>query len=120
MIQEIREWFERVVPGRVRGNPRTIRGVHGSVVFRITGEGGETWTLRIDDPAVTAERAEDPRPDLMVILDRTTFLAIANGTVAGSAAYRRGQVKVRGNLLMGLQIAGLLESAPASPSADFV
>ena len=120
MIQEIREWFERVVPERVRENPRTIRGVHGAVLFRITGEGGETWTLRIDDPAVRAEPGEAPRPDLTVTLDRGTFLAIANGTLSGSAAYRQGKVKVGGNLLLGLQIAGLLEAGPASPSDDFV
>ena len=120
MIQEIREWFERVVPERVRDNPRTIRGVHGAVLFRITGEGGETWTLRIEDPAVRAEATEAPRPDLTLTLDRDTFLAIANGTLSGSAAYRQGKVKVGGNLLLGLQIAGLLESRPASPSDDFV
>ena len=120
MIHEIREWFERVVPVRVRENPRTIRGVHGAVLFRITGEGAETWTLRIDDPAVRAEPAETPRPDLALTLDRATFLAIANGALAGSTAYKQGKVKVSGNLLLGLQIAGLLESGPASPSDDFV
>ena len=120
MIRDVREWFERVVPERVRENPRTIRGVHGAVLFRITGEGGETWTLRIDDPAVRAEPGEAPRPDLTLTLDRGTFLAIANGTLSGSAAYTQGKVKVGGNLLLGLQIAGLLEAGPASPSDDFV
>lgn len=120
MIRDVREWFERVVPERVRENPRTIRGVHGTVLFRITGEGGETWTLRIDDPAVRAEPAEAPRPDLTLTLDRATFLAIANGTLSGSAAYGQGKVKAGGNLLLGLQIAGLLESGPASPTDDFV
>ncbi len=120
MIQEIREWFERVVPERVRQNPRTVRGVHGAVVFRITGEGGETWTLRIDDPAVRAEPTEAPRPDLTLTLDRATFLAIANGTLTGSAAYKQGKVKASGNLLMGLQLADLLDARPGSPSDDFV
>ena len=119
MIRDVREWFERVVPERVRENPRTIRGVHGAVLFRITGEGGETWTLRIDDPAVRAEPTEAPRPDLTLTLDRPTFLAIANGTLSASAAYTQGRVKVGGNLLLGLHIAGLLESGPPSPSDDF-
>ncbi len=120
MIYEIREWFERVVPERVRENPHAIRGVRGAVLFRITGEGGETWTLRIDDPAVHADPREAHRPDLTLTLDRATFLAIANGALAGSTAYKQGKVKVAGNLLLGLRIAGLLESAPASPSDDFV
>jgi alkyl sulfatase BDS1-like metallo-beta-lactamase superfamily hydrolase len=120
VIHEIREWFERVVPERVRESPRTIRGVRGAVLFRITGEGGETWTLRIDDPAVRAEPAETPRPDLTLTLDRATFLAVVNGSLSGSSAYKQGKVKVGGNLLLGLQIAGLLESRPASPSDDFV
>ena len=120
MIHQIREWFERVVPERVRENPRTIRGVHGTVLFRITGEGGETWTLRIDDPTLRAEPAEAPRPDLTLTLDRATFLAIANGALAGSAAYQQGKVKVSGNLVIGLQLTDLLDARPASPSDDFV
>lgn len=120
MILEIREWFERVVPERVRERPQTVRGVHGTVVFRITGEGGETWTLQVDDPAVRAEPGEASRPDLTLTLDRATFLAIANGTLTGSAAYKQGKVKVSGNLLLGLQLADLLDSRPASPSDDFV
>lgn len=120
VAQEIREWFERVVPERVRARPRCIRGVRGTVLFRITGEGGETWTLWIDDPAVRAGPEEVPRPDLTLTLDRETFLAVANGSLSGSAAYRAGKVKVGGNLLMGLQIADLLEAGPPSPSDDFV
>jgi alkyl sulfatase BDS1-like metallo-beta-lactamase superfamily hydrolase len=117
--REIGEWFEDVLPGRARANPRCIRGVHGSVLFRITGDGGETWTVRIDDPALNAQPTEVPRPDLTLTLDRPTFLAIANGTLSGAAALRQGKVKVSGNVLLGLQIAGLLETAPPSPSDDF-
>lgn len=120
MIQEIREWFERVVPERVRENPRTVRGIHGTVVFRITGKGGETWSLRIEDPAVRAEPMEASRPNLTLTLDRATFLAIANGTLAGSAAYKQGKVKASGNLLMGLQLADLLDARSSSPYDDIV
>ncbi len=120
MIREIREWFEGVLPERARANPRCIRGVHGSVRFRITGDGGETWTVRIDDPSLHAQPAEAPRPDLTLTLDRPTFLAIANETLTGAAAYKAGKVKVSGNLLLGLQIAGLLETGPAPPSDDFL
>jgi 3-hydroxyacyl-CoA dehydrogenase/3a,7a,12a-trihydroxy-5b-cholest-24-enoyl-CoA hydratase len=120
VIQEIREWFEGVLPERVRTNPRSIRGVRGTVLFRITGEGGESWTVRIDDPTLHAEPAEIPRPDLTLTLHRETFLALANGTLTGSTAYKQGKVKVGGNLLLGLQITGLLEAPPASPSDDFL
>jgi len=120
VIQEIREWFEGVLPDRVRADPRTIRGVRGTVLFRITGERAESWTVRIEDPALHAEPTEISRPDLTLTLDREAFLAIANGTVTGAAAYKQGKVKVGGNLLLGLQIAGLLEARPPSPSDDFV
>ena len=120
MVQEVREWFEGVLPDRVRANPRIIRGVRGTVLFRITGEQGENWTVRIEDPAFHAEPTEVPRPDLTLTLDRETFLAIANGALTGAAAYKQGKVKVGGNLLLGLQIAGLLDTRPASPSDDFV
>ena len=119
MIREIREWFEEVLPERARMNPRAIRRVRASVVFRITGDGGETWTVRIEDPSVRAEPIEAPRPDLILTLDRETFLEIANGSLTGGDAYKAGKVKVAGNLLLGLQITPLLDARPPSPADDF-
>jgi hypothetical protein len=51
-------------------------------------------------------------------MDRSDRRSIGNLT--GAAAFRQGKVKVSGNLLLGLQIAGLLEGGPASPSDDFL
>lgn len=120
MTHEIREWFERVVPERAREKPRTIRGVHAAVVFRITGEGGETWTLRIADPAIHGEPGEPAKADLTLTLDRETFSAIANGTMTGAQAYTAKKVTVSGNLFLGLQLVDLLDARPPSPSDDFV
>ena len=120
MIREIRKWFEEVLPERARANPRSIQRMRATVVFRITGDGGETWTVRIEDPSLRAEAAEAPRPDLTLTLDRETFLGIANGSLTGADAYKAGRVKVAGNLLLGLQLAPLLDAHPPSPSDDFV
>lgn len=120
MIREPREWFEAVLPERARANPRAIRGVRATVLFRITGEGAESWSVRIDDPALRAEPGEAPHPDLTLTLDRETFLAVANGALTGAEAYRAGKAKVAGNLLVGLQIAPLLDARAPSPSDDFV
>ncbi|HEV1996983.1 MAG TPA: alpha/beta fold hydrolase [Candidatus Dormibacteraeota bacterium] len=88
---------------------RNVRGIRGAGAPRVAlrMDGADAWSVEIEHGRVGFLRASSNtrifgRPEVLE--------AIIKGTASGVEAFLQGQIKVRGNIAMSLQIEGLFAS----------
>lgn len=105
------EFFTRWVPEAVAGDPerraRLGDGTH-TLEFRLEGEGGGDFTVRIAGGDVTGAIGPAEQADLRIALDVATWRALNRGDVSAPEALIRRRLRLRGNLLLGIKLHFIL------------
>jgi putative sterol carrier protein len=92
MADDVRAFFEGL-PSRI--DPSRIAGMRNSYVFAIDGAG--TWTVRVEDGAVTVDEGEQAA-DCTISAGEETFRKIVSGEQNPTTAYMTGKLKVKGDI----------------------
>ena len=66
--------------------------------------GGAGYTIRIQDGTVLVGKGLPQDPTVSVITDAETLAAVIGGTRSGVHAFLKGDLRVRGNLALALQL----------------
>ncbi len=88
--------------GRV--NPKGIEGVAANFAYRVTGEGGGEWTVRVRDGRVQVLPGVHS-PDVTATIAARDWIDLTLGKLDGMSAFTSGKLKVEGDL-------GLMSRAP--------
>ncbi|MCX7683172.1 MAG: SCP2 sterol-binding domain-containing protein [Anaerolineae bacterium] len=96
--------------GIAKVNPRTIQGVHATILFDLTGEEGGKWTLRIEDGAARLEEGETTSPEMTVSANAQDFLAILDGSLNPVVAFMQGRLKLSGDISLAMYLQRQMES----------
>jgi putative sterol carrier protein len=107
-IDKPSDWFDTVLPAKVKENPKLTGGFEGAFAFKITGEGGGEWTavLKGQDLAVQPGIADDAVFSIAVNAD--DFVKMMNGELNGQAAFMSGKLRFKGNMGQAMKLQGLL------------
>jgi putative sterol carrier protein len=89
---------------RLRAEPELVAGLTARYRFDITGEEAGTWTLEINDGAVSMARGETMRPDVTVGMSGADFDALRTGQLNGFRAIMTGRIRVRGNPRLAMRL----------------
>jgi pimeloyl-ACP methyl ester carboxylesterase len=130
-VNVARSWFsrprdfsiaiERALEARVaRPSERALARTE-RIVFD-AGRGG-AWTIHFRPGGVSLERGRASNPSATLSADAPTLLGVLDGTIPGVDAFLRGELFVRGNLALPLELDDLLhptERDPRSPSCHRV
>jgi pimeloyl-ACP methyl ester carboxylesterase len=73
--------------------------------------GVANWTVEIEDGRATARRGGPPRPTTTVRAELPVLTEVVSGDRSGVQAFLDGQLTVRGNLALALQLDGLFDRA---------
>lgn len=80
-------------------DPEWTRGHSFSVLYELTGDGGGSWLVRVDDGSVSVDAGtQDGDPDAAVRLSMETWLALLRGELSPSSAMQQGLTPVEGAL----------------------
>ena len=78
------------------------------------GPGGDVrWSVRLAGGAVTVTAGQSGDPDVTLVTDWDTALALAGGTLATTDAFLAGRLRLRGDVQALLRAAGVLEGLAA-------
>jgi pimeloyl-ACP methyl ester carboxylesterase len=71
-------------------------------VIRLAKDGAEAWDATVDQGGAKLAKASDREPDALLTADAETWEAIAGDVARGMDAFRRGRLRVRRNLHLGV------------------
>ncbi len=78
--------------------PEWTRGHRFTVAYQLVGEGGGTWRVEVDDGTVRVERGLGERPDAIVRIRYSDWLALLSGELTPPDAMRLGKTEVEGQI----------------------
>jgi 4-carboxymuconolactone decarboxylase len=103
-MMTIEESFQHL---RHRFHPSAATGINKVVQVVITGEHALNWALRIANDTCEVMVGEVERPDTIMILGETDWLAFVEGTMDPVNAFMMGKLKVTGDVLFAARLQAL-------------
>ena len=85
---------------------RDLSDVRASYVFAL--EGGNAWTVRIEEGKVSVSPGNDESADCTVSASEETYSKLIKGEISALPAYLSGKLRLKGDLSAAMQLQKLL------------
>ena len=105
-IENIREYFENVLPERLSEKPDLSEKINATYKFAITGDESTNWV--IDFTAGGAVSEADADAACTITVSGSDFLDIINGKLNGQMAFMTGKLKVAGDMGLAMKLGSFL------------
>jgi len=107
-ISSCTEYFETV---HERFLPEHAQGVSATFVYELDGAGGGTWTVKVDNGAVSVVPGTVPDPTVTYKIKASDYVDLANGDLNGAKAFLMRKLKVSGSIPMAQKMNKFLPPA---------
>lgn len=84
-----------------------LEGMDAIILFDVSGEGQEQWTVTIHDGQVTVDEGGTEKPTITVEATAADLKALVAGDLNPMAAFMKGRLKVKGDISMAMQLQKL-------------
>jgi hypothetical protein len=111
--QEIATWISGLP---ARWPAEAMKDRNGTIVFRVSGEGGGAWHARLSQGQLAAGSGDVSEPIASVECSVDDFLAIARGQMGAVEAFLSGKMHILGNLDFVREFYAQLLPAAAAPA----
>jgi putative sterol carrier protein len=106
---------------RLRAGLPSLADIKAVFLFELTGQGGGSFRILIDEGRGSAARGAAADPDLTFSMSADDFVAVTQGDLDGALAFMTGRLQMRGDQALSLALAPLwLEGADWSSHVDDV
>lgn len=93
---------------KINFDAEAAKGVSGTVVYELTGEGGGTWTVRVEQGTLEVdETMPSSAPGATVSLSADDFVRVATGELNAMQGFMSGKIKITGDPFLAQKIQGL-------------
>lgn len=89
-------------------DPNRTAGMNATYQFRLTGDGGGEWYLRIVEGKPEVGRGLVEKPDNTQTMSVEDYVALATGRVPGQELFFSGRMKVEGDGFLGMKLGQML------------
>ena len=88
-------------------DPEKLRGMDTTILFDLSGEENEQWTVTIQDGEIDVAEGNVGSPAITVQITRADLKALIEGDLNPMAAFMKGRLKVTGDISMAMQLQKL-------------
>lgn len=84
-----------------------LQGMDTTILFDLSGEENEQWTVTIQDGQVDVAEGSVGSPAITVEITAADLKALIQGDLNPMAAFMKGRLKVKGDISMAMQLQNL-------------
>lgn len=99
--------FTKMLPEKISGDPDAAKNIDAVFLFKITGDGGGTWTVNCKD-APGVHEGEVGEADCTLELTTDDWAAISENPSSAMQLYFQGKLKVSGDAMKATKLQQLL------------
>jgi putative sterol carrier protein len=87
------------------------KGVHAVFQFELSGEGGSTFHVSVDDGTMAVHEGPAEKPSTTIKMNSEDYIQMVNGKLSGTMAFMKGKLKVAGNVMLAQKMNNFLPPA---------
>lgn len=107
-VTSCKEYFETLEERFIADQ---AQGVTASYVYELDGDGGGTWTVKIDDGALSVVDGAVDNPSVTYKMKADNYVKLANGKLNGAKAVLTRKLKVSGSIALARKMNNFLPPA---------
>ncbi len=96
-VSSVREYFD-TLPQRFQS--AAAKGLHAIFQFELSGDGGGTYHVAVDDGQMKVVEGAAPAPSATIKMKGDDYVKMVNGQLSGTMAFMKGQMKIAGNVVL--------------------
>jgi putative sterol carrier protein len=104
-MPEAKEVFAEI-ENRIKQRPEKVAGLNATYQFDLTGE---SWTLQINNGAVTVHPGAAQTANTTFVASTDDWMNIATGKLNPVTAFMQQKLKVKGDMGLAMKLQGLLQ-----------
>jgi putative sterol carrier protein len=94
---------------RMDGNPTKLAGIKAVYQFDINGADPGVYSVAIADGKGVIAEGPHPSPNITISMASNDFADMVEGKLDGIAAFMGGKLKVKGDMMLAMQLQSLLK-----------
>jgi putative sterol carrier protein len=93
---------------RMDANPTKLAGIKGMLQFDINGTDPGIYSVTIADGKAVVSEGASPSTDITITIASNDFADMVEGRLDAIAAFMGGKLKVKGDMMLAMQLQSLL------------
>ena len=94
---------------RMDGNPAKLAGIKAVYQFEINGADAGVYSVAIADGKGMVTEGPHASPNITITMASNDFADMVEGKLDGIAAFMGGKLKVKGDMMLAMQLQSLLK-----------
>jgi putative sterol carrier protein len=103
-VSSVKEYFDTI---DTRFQAEAAKGVNAVFQFELSGPGGGTYAVHVDDGKVAVKEGVHDAPTVTLKMDADDYVKMSNGKINGHWAVMTGKLKVSGNMMVAMKMQQL-------------
>ncbi len=79
-------------------------GLRAVICFDLSGDGGGTWRVVLEDGRLSIVEGGVPQPELVVTATAPDYVAISTGALNEQLAFMTGRIRAKGNTRLAMKL----------------
>ncbi len=107
-VTSVKEYVDTLPQRFVAG---ASKGVKAVFQFELSGEGGATFNVTVDDGTMKVADGQAESPSTTIKMNGDDYVKMVNGKLSGTMAFMKGMLKVTGNVMLAQKMQAIFPPA---------